>query len=496
MNYDILQFWKGHNPDKVAFEQGNIKTTYKELDSRIDNVITSLKKAGVRERDYVVLMMNDQQKYMEFFLALWSMNVTVIPIDFQVSSSNFCKIVKESDANYIISNRMVNYSEMQENKSDYSYLKKIIVYQAETMQITDINPETNRVPWLAEQKISSAEGFFMLFTSGTSGSCKGVVLKKESFLDNVSKVIQYTSLTEKDVLLVNLPLSYSFALSQVCAHLIVGGTIILSINNVYNSLILYEIKEKNVTNYPATPYFYETLVKELEAGKENPDVGNLKFFMSAGGYLNPFVIEKLVKIFPDVIFYNNYGQTEASPRISYNRINVSSQDFKGAGRPLPGVDIKIFNEDGKEAGDSQVGEIGYRSEDLMFGYYKDRILEPGQYFMSGDLGYLENQNLIIVGRKDSLLKINGRKVYKNYIENAIFELPFVSNVKIKKARHNIYGEYFIAYVVPKENEEEKEVIDRIYAFCKKNFNSYERPKKIVICKEITLSSNKKVQLKV
>lgn len=226
------------------------------------------------------------------------------------------------------------------------------------------------------------------------------------------------------------------------------------------------------------------------------DVGKLKFFMSAGGYINPYVIETIIKRFPEIAFYNNYGQTEASPRISYNRFDSSSIDFKGAGKPLPGVEIAIFNDTGKVLEEGQIGEIGYKSEDLMLGYYNDKILDNGDYFMSGDLGCFEKGNLIIVGRKDSLIKINGRKVYKNYIENSIFELPYVNNVKIKKERHDIYGEYFIAYVVPEKGKNEKDIIDNIYEFCKLNFNSYERPKKIVICSEITLSSNKKVQFNV
>lgn len=218
--------------------------------------------------------------------------------------------------------------------------------------------------------------------------------------------------------------------------------------------------------------------------------------MSAGGYINPFVIETIVKKFPNIAFYNNYGQTEASPRISYNCFDSNSVDYKGAGKPLSGVEIAIFDDNGNIQEEGQIGEIVYKSEDLMLGYYKDKIIDNRNYFMSGDLGVFENDNLIIVGRKDSLIKINGRKVYKNYIENSIFMLPYVSNVKIKKARHEIYGEYFIAYVVPKKGEDEKAVINKIYDFCKINFNSYERPKKIVICNEITLSTNKKVQLSV
>lgn len=476
-------------------EQDQNVITYKELEEVIEEKADFFRRIGIREYDQVVLSINDQIMYIQIFLAFWRLNVTIIPIDFQANISNFKEIVKESDANYIISNKIERQRGGEVDKEKFPNLKKILLIKAEEIQVININFNMNRNSWLNKENISGSEGFFMLFTSGTSGKCKGVVIKKKAFLRNVKKVVEYTHLTSSDVLLINLPLSYSFALSQVCAHLLVGGKIILSTNNVYNSLIFYEIKAKNVTNYPATPYFYEGLVKEIEKGADL-DLGKLKFFMSAGGYINPFVIEKIIKKFPEITFYNNYGQTEASPRISYNRFDSGSIEFKGAGKPLPGVEIAIFSDTGKVLEEGQIGEIGYKSEDLMLGYYKDKILDNEDYFLSGDLGCFEKGNLIIVGRKDSLIKINGRKVYKNYIENSIFKLPYVNNVKIKKEKHDIYGEYFIAYVVPEKGENEKNIIDNIYEFCKLNFNSYERPKKIVICNEITLSSNKKVKFNV
>ncbi len=492
---NVLGFWRGHDLNKIAFEQEQNILTYKELEDVIEEKVRFFRKIGIKEYDHIILSINDQLVYMQIFLALWSMNVTIIPLDFQINYFNLREIVKESDANYIISNKIGIQQNFETDIHSFPNLKGILLVNKEKIQVININDNLNKDSWLDSKSIPNTVGFFMLFTSGTSGKCKGVILKKESFLRNVDKVIQYTHLNDSDILLINLPLSYSFALSQVCAHLMIGGKVILSANNVYNGLILYEIKEKNVTNYPATPYFYETLAKEIK-NNEDLDVGKLKFFMSAGGYINPFVIETIVKKFPNIAFYNNYGQTEASPRISYNCFDSNSVDYKGAGKPLSGVEIAIFDDNGNIQEEGQIGEIVYKSEDLMLGYYKDKIIDNRNYFMSGDLGVFENDNLIIVGRKDSLIKINGRKVYKNYIENSIFMLPYVSNVKIKKARHEIYGEYFIAYVVPKKGEDEKAVINKIYDFCKINFNSYERPKKIVICNEITLSTNKKVQLSV
>lgn len=490
--YDELEFWKCPNPEAIAFEYKKNIITYKELNEKINSIKVYFDELGIKKYDHVILIINNPLMYMEIFLALWKMNVTIIPLDYQLSLSQMKEIIQISDANYIISNKDSMSSEFENMDKEYSNLKKILMIRKREANVITVNSDSKKVSWIKKNDFDI--GYIMLFTSGTSGHSKGVLLRKELFLRNVKQVIEYTSLTNEDVLLVNLPLSYSFALSEVCAHLLCGGKIILSTNNVYNALILLEIKEKNVTNYPAIPYFYETLAKDIELGKEL-SVGNLKFFMSAGGYLNPFVIETIVKKFPGISFYNNYGQTEASPRLCFKCFNSESKDFLGVGTPLKGVEIDIFDNNRHKLKEGNIGEIGYKSEYLMLGYYKNKILNKNEYFMSGDLGYFEKGNLVIVGRTDSLIKINGRKVYKNRIENTLFQLPYISNIKIKKERHDIYGEYFVAYVVPKKDENPKEVIDKVYEFCKLNFNLYERPKKIVICNEIHLSSNKKVQLK-
>ena len=492
MSYD-KEFWKNHNPDSIAFEQNETKITYGDLVRSIDEKLMYFRNIGIKEYDQIIISINNPLLFICIYLALWKMNVTIIPIDSQMNKANFRKILQVSDANYFITNKADGYSYSDIEMGNYPNLKKILLFKESSITVVNLNIDAQRSSWLDDKRNVKNDGFFILFTSGTSGCSKGVVIKKHAFLRNSKKVVSYVGITEKDTLLINLPLSYSFALSQVFAHLIVGGRIILSTNNVYNMLTLYEIKEKNVTNYAATPYFYEVLAKEIKTDNKI-DIGKLKFFMCAGGYINPFVIETIIKAFPTVSFYNNYGQTEASPRISYKRLDINSDDYSGVGNGIKGVKIQIYDDAGNVLESGKVGEIGYISEDLMLGYYKNKIVNPNEYFMSGDLGRIENNNLIVVGRKDSLMKINGRKVYKNYIENAIFRLPYVKNVRLKKVTHSIYGEYFIAYIVPKEGETEETVIENIHEFCKINFNTYERPKRIIVCDELPLSANKKVQM--
>lgn len=499
MSENILSFWKNHPDHTIAIEMENNKITYKQFSAIIDARAEYFKSLGIEKGDHVGLLINYQLDYLEAFFALWSFDVTIIPFDTQINFSSLLQICKEADIHYLVSDKkdILQAISKHEYNPDYCYRLQKLIYLSKKESIEyDFNSPVYKYSWIKEQDITTETGFFILFSSGTSGKNKGVVIKKNAFINNVKKVIQYTDLKQTDSMLLKLPLSYSFALSQVMSHLYIGGKIVFTNNAFYNSFILLEIKKENITNFSATPYFYETIVKEYNFNNSHMDFPNFRFFMSAGGYLSPEIIHKVRKLFPTVTFYNNYGQTEASPRICYNKIDEKAGNIRTVGKPLPGIIIKIFDEQGNELPSNTPGEIGYMSEDIMFGYYQHKPLKQDSFFMSGDVGCLDdNDELIIYGRKDSLLKINGRKVYKNFIENEFLKLPYIRNIKLKKERHEIYGEYFVAYVIPEGNMDSKMIIDKIYDYSVIKFNSYERPKKILICREIPLNSNKKVSIK-
>jgi acyl-CoA synthetase (AMP-forming)/AMP-acid ligase II len=325
---------------------------------------------------------------------------------------------------------------------------------------------------------------------------KGVVLKKDAVLNNVRKVIKYTNIGSSDALLLSLPLSYSYGMSQTLCHLLAGGRIVFSRCNLSPRLILSEIDFHRITNYAATPYFYEAIVKINDEEKINLIPGALKFFMNAGGYLSPDIIEKMVHIFRKTCFINNYGQTEAAPRLSYAMFNADGlSPYSGVGKPLPGVSFLIQDEQGHILKDGEVGEITYRSEDMFENYYKQGgdFINSKSYFFSGDFGFFDKTgNLNIVGRKDSMIKLNGRKLYLSAIEEKLKTSAHWHSLRLKKESHPSYGEYICAHVIPvNESEDQKEIIKN---FMKLHLAQDEMPKKIIFCSSFSVSSNGKIIL--
>lgn len=495
---DCLQLEWGKNPEKIAFSYKDVKLTYQELQNQINEQIEFLRSIGIEEKTHVALKISNPICYCVHFLALWIMEATIIPIDTQISGNGLDQLLLESDAEFFFSDSIeITLDEMQKQSVDRGNLRSIIVYQNGVKERVDLSVQRKIVYWENREGIQAEGGFILLFTSGTSGNgkAKGVLIKKENFLNNVKKVVEYTELTSEDSILLTLPLTYCFALSQLLAHIMVCGTCYFSQGARVSYHVLDEIEKYQVTNYATTPYFFET-VEKTYIDKENYKFEHLRFIMSAGSYLSQEIIKHLKECFGNVVLFNNYGQTEASPRISYNKICTIEDDIASVGKPLKGVEIAIFDEDGKQIHDGSIGIIGYRSEDAMEGYYKRTIVDKTGFILSGDLGYLnEEGKLFIKGRKDSMIKVNGRKVYKNVIEDALYTLDCVKSIRIKKERHMQYGEYFAAYIVLNENCQKGEALKEIRTYCKKHFDKVSRPKKYIICERFELNSNQKVIIK-
>ncbi len=495
MNYTDLLF--NHSSNDAAIQQDSQVLSYEELNVRIFNMVQYLRSVGIHKNDHVAIKINDRLQYIVIFLALWKMDATIIPIDSQVNAQNLSDMLHDADCIFFITESHDRISKKYIETCLKSEEARVVeLNHAELLLVTlaDSKPD-NHCSWIEHMGLPKDQGYMMLYTSGTSGKVKGVLLRKASLINNIKKVIAYTELTKEDSILLTLPLSYSLAISQMLAHLIVGGKVVLTDQAKSSLEILQQIKLHQVTNYASTPYFYENITKTIQYVNEDFLHNHVRFFMNAGGYVSKYTIEEYMKLFPQAAFYNNYGQTEASSRLCYNKITGPDCGADHVGIPLQGVDICIFDDNGNPLEKNSIGEIGFISEDMMVGYYKQSVLNREEYFLTGDLGYINPEDkLVIVGRKDSMIKINGRKVYKNDIEDQLQALSFVQAAKFKKEVHPSLGEYFVVYVILKAGVEEEKAISDIYTFCKKRFNKYIIPKKIIHCNEFALTSNHKVKI--
>jgi len=255
----------------------------------------------------------------------------------------------------------------------------------------------------------------LLSTSGSTGTPKFVKLTDANLQENAASISQVLGLTSEDIAFGHLPLQYSFGLSILTSHLLVGGCVSLTEFTLMERGFWQRFKDDGITNLSGVPWHYQTLQKMKP---ERLPLKQLRIFTQAGGALS----QDVKSVFHDFAsandaeFFVMYGQTEASPRIS----TLSHESFKIApnsvGTVLPRGELSIVDEDLQSLKVGEIGQVVYDGPNVMMGYamkFSDLVKgdETGGRLLTGDLGFLDDAGfLTITGRADRMVKLAGLRI--------------------------------------------------------------------------------------
>ena len=369
---------------------------------------SNLIKKKIKENSLVIFLINNSAQSLMFYYSLINHDVSVLLLESNIDQINLDKFIKRYRPKYIL-------LECQNKKT----IKKFYIKEKIENILLYENLE-KKIQYSLNNNLK-----LILTTSGSSGDPKCVKISKKNLETNTNAIINYLNLTEKDKTITTLPPSYSYGLSILNTHFYVGGSIISNSFSLYQKNFWELIDESKISNINGVPFFYEILNK-IGLNK----IKGLKFFTQAGGSLED-------KLFIDIINYLKktninlflmYGQTEASPRMSYCKINKNN--FKNFTKPSIGkviLDGKIILKD--EYGfhinkPFTEGEIIYEGPNIFCGYSKNfkdlSKLEKNKKLSTGDIAYYDqNKNYFIVGRKNRIAKLYGIRYDLNEIENDI-----------------------------------------------------------------------------
>ena len=268
----------------------------------------------------------------------------------------------------------------------------------------------------------------LLSTSGSTGSPKLVKLSKENLNHNANAISQYLSLSETEVAITSMPLSYSYGLSILNSHLLKKASIVLTNDSIISRDFWDLIKFFRVSSFSGVPYIYQILKK---MNIDRFDISSINYFTQAGGKLDLDTYEYFSKKTKEMQkdFFIMYGQTEATARISYLDPSKIDEKKGSIGKPIPGGSLKLIDSEGNEITDNHItGQIIYSGKNVMLGYANNisDLSSPNTQKYSlrtGDMGYFDEEGYFyIVGRKKRFLKIYGLRVNLDQIDLTLSKL--------------------------------------------------------------------------
>lgn len=355
-----------------------------------------------------------------------------------------------------------------------------------------------------EAEIDAYKMALLVFTSGTTGKGKGVMLSQNAVLSDLSDIIPYIDFAKKTVGV--LPPHHTFGSSvMIIGHAMIGCEIYISAGLRY---IQKELKEQSPGHLVLVPLYLETFYRKIRANikeqkkeklianmikisngllKIGIDLrkklfgkiraafgGEVKMIISGGAPINPEILQFFEAI--GISTLNGYGITECAPIIAVNRSRRSVEGSVGPVLDIDTVKIDDPNEDGE-------GEILVKGPNVMLGYYKDEdatkaaMTEDG-FFRTGDYGKLdENRVLYITGRKKNLIILsNGKNVYPEEIENELIATPGILEIIVYegKSKRGMEHNAIVAEVFPDKDYLEKNGITDAYAHLKPFVDQYNR----------------------
>jgi acyl-CoA synthetase (AMP-forming)/AMP-acid ligase II len=281
-----------------------------------------------------------------------------------------------------------------------------------------------------------------LFTSGSTGQPKGVLISEADVMGRVAAEVNWYSLTQEDVLLNILPFSFDVGLNQLMTALAVGGEIVL-LDSWLPADILATVERRRVTGISAVPSIWQDMINGGVHFDKGGRHASLRYITISGGSLSPEYLQRLSSFMGGVAIFKTYGQTEAF-RATSLRPEEYDKKLESVGRPFPGVRVYVVRDNCTRCEAGEGGEVVHTGLGMMMGYldsreagtvpenklranpfYGDDDPSPLAIF-TGDMGYLDEDGyLFLRGRRDSMVKVMGNRVYPQEVTNQVLTVPDV-----------------------------------------------------------------------
>ena len=330
----------------------------------------------------------------------------------------------------------------------------------------------------------------ILYTSGTTGRSKGVMLSRENLASNAEALVGLWRFTESDVLLHALPVFHTHGLFVATNCVLFSGASMIFQRTFAPDAVLAALPQATVMM--GVPTFYTRLLADPRL--DRAVCGTIRLFISGSAPLSPATHAEWRDRTGQAIL-ERYGMTETNMITS----NPHDGDRRAGtvGMPLPGVEVRVTGPDGSEVPQGEAGSIEVRGPNVFGGYWRlpEKTAEefrPGGWFVTGDLGAFDGDGyLSILGRAKDLVITGGLNVYPAEVEAALDDLPGVASSAVIGVPHPDFGEAVVACVIPAKGESPDEATIR--AALRDRLAAFKLPKRVLILPDFPRNAMGKVQ---
>jgi len=491
--YRVLNQVEQRQADATAVIEGETRWTYSDLLGRVNKAAAGLKQQGIKAGDHVGLLLQNQKEFFVAFFALRKLGAIVVPINIQILPQDIAYVVKHAGITSAIIDESL-YANFKSIPLRYFIVGETQDSHMSFDELLQAGEVGQNEP--VDQSDDNALAFLM-YTSGTTGNPKGVMLSEKNLLSDFEGFNQYAGINNEDRIVMALPLYHTFGLIVALAGLFSGASISL-IPKFNPKRIMKSAIDEKATILPLVPTLFSILL-ELAKRQGGLELPSLKFCISGGAALPVILHNKIVELLKAPVL-EGYGLTETSPVLT---VNTPEESLPGCvGRPLPNVTIQITAKDGSVCATDQVGEVWAKGDMVMAGYYKQpeetaKILTADGWFKTGDLGHLDSEGRLFIsgGRIKDLIIKAGENISPVSIEEVLHRHPAIREAAVIGLPHEKLGEEVVACVGLKEDAPATTGQD-ILRYCRENLAPLLIPGQVEILDQLPKGPTGKILKKV
>lgn len=336
----------------------------------------------------------------------------------------------------------------------------------------------------------------MLFTSGTAGSPKAAMLSHENLKSNLNQLSKVRRLDGTDVVYGVLPLFHIFGLNVVLAYSLMRGSAIVLVERFDPMTAVETIRDRKITLIPGAPPLW--MAFEQMPNLPRDTFASVRTALTGASKMPEHTTRSLHERF-GLLVTEGYGLTECSPVVTTTTDvdkDVALQKIGSIGRVLPGVEVRVVDENGENVLSGDSGEIWVRGPNVFRGYFEDhqataRALTADGWLRTGDVAVVDDDGfLYLVDRAKDLIIVSGFNVYPAEVEEAILEHPAVAQAAVVGVEHPHTGEAVRAYAVLKAGHSLDE--DALIDHCRSRLARYKCPTKILFVQQLPVGGTGKV----
>lgn len=481
-NLQRSAFYFGKRP---AISESGSEISYAELNARANGVATSLLSSGVKNGDGIGICLPNSADWLAIYFGVLKVGAVAVTLSPLLRKDELALLLEHSKPKTVFAteDRLDQLNDLKKS----GFVEKVVCKGGDFSLESFLSCGSPVFEAVDRERTDIAS---ILYTGGTTGTPKGVMLSHENINAAIHTVVYNERSKEKDRALCFLPFNHVFGQMHIMNATILSGGCLEMLPAFDLDKVLHATEKGRVTKLFAVPTVFVRLLT-LERLKER--LGTVRYCFSAAASMAAEIVKQW-KERTGLSIYEGYGMTEAAPTVTYN--HHYRHVIGSVGTEVPGIEVQLRDESGMQVGKGERGEICVRGPNIMKGYLNDpegtkaAFWEKG-WFRSGDVGVFDDDGyLYIVDRIKDMIITGGENVYPREVEEVLYLRNEIQECAVVGLPDPEWGEKVMAFVVPKAGSQIDENLLKI--FLKERLSPFKVPKGFLVVEELPKSAAGKI----